>query len=257
MAAATQTRLSDAQLGELLTLLKGVDTVELKLTLEPGTGRAAVAALDLDPLDAQIRQVFFFDTPDLALNKQGLVVRARRVQGKGDDTVVKLRPVAPRRPLAGAPALPRLQRRGRRDAGRVRLLRVDEGRRARAGRAYHARRGAPAAQALHEGAARVLQGARAYEGMELDDLAVLGPVFVLKVKTLPAHFPRKLVAELWLYPDNSRIIELSAKCAPAEAFQAAAELRAFLAEHGVEPGEAQETKTRRALDYFSERLAAG
>ena len=49
----------------------------------------------MDPLDAQVRQVFFFDTPDLALDGAGVVVRARRVQGKGDDTVVKLRPVVP------------------------------------------------------------------------------------------------------------------------------------------------------------------
>ena len=49
----------------------------------------------MDPLEAQIRQVFFFDTPDLALDKPGVVVRARRIQGKGDDSVVKLRPVVP------------------------------------------------------------------------------------------------------------------------------------------------------------------
>jgi len=35
----------------------------------------------MDPLDAQIRQVFSFDTPDLALNAKGVVVRERRVQG--------------------------------------------------------------------------------------------------------------------------------------------------------------------------------
>jgi hypothetical protein len=35
--------------------------------------------------------VYFFDTPDLALDRDGLVVRARRVQGKGEDTVIKLR----------------------------------------------------------------------------------------------------------------------------------------------------------------------
>ncbi|MDQ3122441.1 MAG: adenylate cyclase, partial [Actinomycetota bacterium] len=57
--------------------------------------RKAIAALELDPLEAQIRQVFFFDTPDLALNAAGVVVRARRIQGKGGDSVVKLRPVVP------------------------------------------------------------------------------------------------------------------------------------------------------------------
>ncbi len=39
--------------------------------------------------------MYFFDTPDLALNRSGLVVRARRVQGRGNDSVVKLRPVVP------------------------------------------------------------------------------------------------------------------------------------------------------------------
>ena len=39
--------------------------------------------------------MFFFDTPNRDLNQQGVVVRARRVQGRGDDTVVKLRPVVP------------------------------------------------------------------------------------------------------------------------------------------------------------------
>ena len=39
--------------------------------------------------------MFFFDTPDLALDAAGLVVRARRVQGGSGDSVVKLRPVEP------------------------------------------------------------------------------------------------------------------------------------------------------------------
>ena len=63
---------------------------------------------------------------------------------------------------------------------------------------------------------------------------VLGPIFVLKLKFVAEGFARKLVAELWLYPDGSRILELSTKCAPSEAFQVAAEARAFLAERGVD-----------------------
>src|SRR4029078_982444 len=62
-------------------------------------------------------------------------------------------------------------------------------------------------------------------GVMLDDLAVLGPIFVRKLKIVPKAFGRKLVAEMWLYPDGTRILELSTKCAPAEAFQVAAELR--------------------------------
>ena len=61
---------------------------------------------------------------------------------------------------------------------------------------------------------------------------------------------------MWLYPDGSRILELSTKCAPAEAFQVAAETRAFLTGQGVDLGGEQETKTRKALEFFSERLKA-
>ena len=65
---------------------------------------------------------------------------------------------------------------------------------------------------------------------------------------------RKLVAEMWLYPDDSRILELSTKCAPSEAFQVAAETRAFLSERGVDLSGEQQTKTHKALDFFSKRL---
>src|ERR1044071_1839058 len=79
----------------MFALIKDADSVELKLTVPESDQRSTVAALGMDPLDAELRQVFFFDTPDLALNKSGVVVRARRVQKKGDDSVVKLRPVVP------------------------------------------------------------------------------------------------------------------------------------------------------------------
>src|SRR6478735_7568536 len=86
-------RLTDAQVGEVLALARDADSVELKMTVPDSYRRQAVAALGVDPLDAQIRQVYFFDTPDLALNGVGVVARARRVQGRGDDSVVKLWPV--------------------------------------------------------------------------------------------------------------------------------------------------------------------
>jgi hypothetical protein len=92
------------------------------------------------------------------------------------------------------------------------------------------------------------------EGIELDDLSILGPIFVLKVKFAPEGFGRRMVAEMWLYPDGSRIVELSTKCQPAQAFETAAEARALLTSRGIDLSSAQETKTRKALEYFSKRL---
>src|SRR3954462_4457920 len=86
---------SNEEIVRLLRTLKGADSVELKLTVPEPHQRSTVAALALDPLEAQIRQVFFFDTPDLALDKHGVVARARRIQGKGGDSIIKLRPVTP------------------------------------------------------------------------------------------------------------------------------------------------------------------
>jgi hypothetical protein len=87
--------LSDAQLGDLLALLGDAGSVELKLTVPESDHYSASRALRIDPLDAEIRQVYFFDTPDLSLNRHGVVVRARRVQRRGGDAVVKVRPVVP------------------------------------------------------------------------------------------------------------------------------------------------------------------
>jgi hypothetical protein len=84
---------------------------------------------------------------------------------------------------------------------------------------------------------------------------VLGPIFVLKTKLTPPELDRRLVAEMWLYPDGTRILELSAKCDPIDTFRVAAELRVYLSQHGVDLSGDQQTKTRKALEYFSRRQA--
>ena len=98
--------------------------------------------------------------------------------------------------------------------------------------------------------------AHAPEGIGLDDLTMLGPIDLMKLKFSPVDYGRRLVAELWMYPDGSRILELSTKCTPAERFQVAAETRAFLAAQGIDLSGEQQTKTKTALQYFSQNLTA-
>jgi exopolyphosphatase/guanosine-5'-triphosphate,3'-diphosphate pyrophosphatase len=246
----TAPTLSPAQLDEFLELLKDSDSVELKLSIPHESQRPAIAALELDPMAAQIRQVFFFDTPDLALNKAGIVVRARRIQGKAGDTVVKLRPVVPSelpedlRKSGGfrveVDALPG----GFVCSGTLKgNASHDEVKEVAAGRA-------PLRKLLSK-EQRAFYAAHAPEGLALDDLGVLGPIFVLKVRIDPPDLGRRLVAEIWLYPDDSHVLELSTRAETNEAFQVAAELRAFLARTGVEVVGEQETKTKKALEYFA------
>jgi hypothetical protein len=258
MAAAVTrpSQLSDEELGDVLRLAQAADSVELKLTIPELHHRSTVAALGMDPLDAQIRQVFFFDTPELELDAAGIVVRARRVQGREHDTVVKLRPVVPEQ----------LPKKLRESPGMVvevdampggyvcsaslkrRLGKVD---------AKDAVAGSIPLRKLFSKRQRSFFAEHAPDGLELDRLTALGPIFVLKLNFVPEDFDQKLVAEMWLYPDGSRILELSTKCAPEEMFQVAAESRAFLSSRGVDLSGKQQTKTRTALKFFAQRAGQG
>jgi hypothetical protein len=243
----------DEQLRELIGLIEGADSVELKLTVPDEDRRSTVVALDLDPLDAYLRQVFFFDTPDLALDGAGLVTRARRSQGRPDDSVVKLRPVDPS-------ALPERVRTAETFGVEVDAMPggyVCSGSfkgELKAGHVKEAVVGERPLQKLFSKQQRAFWSEHAPEGVEFDQLSVLGPVTVLKLKSQPQGYGRKLVTELWFYPDGSRILELSTKCKPSEAFDVAARSRAYLSERGVNLLGEQQTKTRTALEYFSRQL---
>ena len=258
MAAPTKNRIvemSDEDLRQLMDAVTGSDSVELKLTVPEEHHRSTITALGMDPLQAQIRQVFFFDTPDLALNKQGVVVRARRVQGRGDDTVVKLRPVVPdgladefrRAPgmVVEVDAMPGgwvCSASFKGSLGTTDVTRVAGGER-------------PIRKLFSKGQ-RAFYEAHVAEDIALDDLSTLGPIFVLKLSFRPEGYDRKMVAEAWLYPDGSRILELSTKCPPADMLNVAVQSRLFLAERGLDLSGEQHTKTRTALDFFSQRLQA-
>jgi hypothetical protein len=244
---------SEEQLGDLLALLSDAGSVELKLTVPESDHYSVTRALGIDSLDAQIRQVYFFDTPDLSLNAHGVVVRARRVQGRSGDSVVKVRPVVPT-------ALPKRFRQAptmtveldampggfvcsatmKRSAGNADVAEVVAG-------------ALPLGTLFSKRQLAFLDAHRP-DGVGLEDLFVLGPVQVLKLKFEPGGLERRLVAELWMYPDHSGVLELSTKCEPEDAFRAAAEMRVFLAGQGVDLTGAQETKTRKALEFFSSRM---
>ena len=183
VTSESSNRLTDAQVGEVLALAKDADSVELKLTVPDSYRRQAAAALGVDPLDAQIRQVFFFDTPDLALNNVGVVVRARRVQGRGDDTVVKLRPVVPAdvqqerasdNLVVEVDAMP---------GGFVCSASMKGALGPKAVKEVAA--GSKGIRTLFSKEQRQFYKAHAPEGIELDDLSILGPITVFKLKVRP------------------------------------------------------------------------
>lgn len=253
MCCAAGPHLTDALLEEVLALADRTDSVELTLCLPDPDRHVAVRSLDIDVLDAAIRQVYFFDTPDLQCNGAGVAVRARRLQGRGDDSMIKLRPVVP-------DDLPPELRRSRDLVVEIDVL----------PQAFVC--SASLQNAQPDGAVReVLHGTggirtlfskdqlaffreHAPAGITINDLSPLGPITVLEVTYRPDELVRPFVAELWMYPDGTRILELSTTCPPAAVRQVAADTRAYLAGCGVHLSEEQQARTTAALELFSAEL---
>lgn len=243
------TVLSGEQVANVASMLKDVDSVELKLIVPMDVHRATVQKLGLDPVEAQARQVFFFDTPDFDLDKAGLVVRARRIHGGAGDTVVKRRPVDPttiekelrrsasfKTEIDGVPGgfVCSGSMKGK-CKGREVLDVVD---------------GSMPIEKLFSKEQRAFFRAHAPRGTALRSLKAYGPLFVLKATLWPKKLDRRLVVEMWLFPDGTRNLEISTKCAPSETFSVTGELKAFLLDLGIEITANQQTKTRAAMEFF-------
>ena len=245
--------LNAKQVEELFGLMKHSDSIELKLTVADSAIRSTADALGMDPLEAEIRQVVFFDTPDLALSKAGVVVRAQRMQGGGGDTVIKLRPVNPAtlspevRQSASVKvevdAMPKgfvcsASMKGKTKADDVRAVIL----------------GKMKIRDLFTKEQRDFYKSNAPDGLKLSALSVLGPINLMKLEFQPDGLKRNFVAELWMYPDGSRILELSTKAPPEGAFDLVARTRAFMEKKGLDLTAEQQPKTNRALKHFSDQL---
>jgi hypothetical protein len=253
MTTEERQRLRDEDLPELLRLIKGADSVELKVSIAAENQRATMSGLPLDPVEAQPRQIFFFDTPGLDLNKAGVVVRARRIQGGRGDTVVKLRPVDPTH------LPPEVRKSGSLNVevdvipGGFVCSAAMKGK-TTGDQIRDAVQGGTPLRKLFTREQRDFYASRAPADIDLNSLVTLGPTFILKAQFTPPELNRRVVAELWFYPDGSRILELSTKSLPEEAFNVAVETRAYLSSHGVTIGGVQQTKTRAALDFFTNEI---
>jgi hypothetical protein len=243
---------------ELLTMLRemqNVHSVELKMMV-PGERRAALVGLGLDILRGKIREVWFFDTPDLQLFAAGVVVRARRTQlAADDDTVVKLRPVRPADLPANVSSSPNLKLemdvtaagqvisaslKGVRPAGAVRET-ITEAR---------------PLDRLFTKEQRAFFADHVPDGVSWSDLVPLGPAYVVVLKFTPPELRAKMTIEQWHYPGEVPMVELSTKAAPGDILAVYDKAVSFLGSHGLTAEGEQETKTRKALEFYSQQRNA-
>lgn len=247
------TTITNDKMNELLTLTKESDSVELKLSVQDDDHASAALALGLDPIEAEIRQIYFFDTPDLALNAAGIAVRARRIQGGRADTVIKRRPVVPSEipkkfrlsdsmkvevDLLPGSYVVSASMKGKTDPSDVKKAVTGE----------------LDIKKLFSKEQKKYFKFYKPDGVKLNDLVPLGPILTLKLKHPVEELGRQLVAEAWFYPDNSRILELSTTCMPDETFQVIAETKNYMVSKGIDLEGEQKTKTKTALQYYSKLL---
>jgi hypothetical protein len=227
-----------------------IDAVETKVTIRPDQELRAERAMKVNEDTAEVRVIYFYDTPQLALFDTGIALRARLVKGDDDDSTVKFRPVEAAKiseewkQLKGfkleadcvgdrvvcSASLTVIQKRNEIDE-------VAKGER-------------PIAKLFSKDQERFLS--EFYKSrIDFETLHVLGPIRVLRWKLTQKGFPHELTLEEWRLPDGDDLVEVSIKTSPKEALQARKDFESHLRKLGLDPEGAQETKTRTALNYFA------
>jgi len=209
-----------------------------------------VVRIGLDAVESQPRHVYFFDTADQALNRAGVIVRARRRPGGRADTVVKLRPVDPAMIDAELKRSEAFKVEVDAMPGGIFVCSASYKGVATGQEVLDVTQGRKPLRWLFSKEQRAFYDAHAPAGIDMNLLRIQGPILVLKARHRPKEFKRGITVELWLWQDGKHILEISTKCAPAEAFQTGVEFRTYLEKHGVDLGTKQETKTRTAMEKF-------
>jgi hypothetical protein len=230
--------------------MAAMDAVEIKVTIRPDQELRAERTMELDEDSADVRVIYFYDTPDLELFNAGVALRARLVKGDDDDSTVKFRPVEAAsvskewkrvkgfkleadcvgERIVCSASLTALQKRDEID-------KVAKGKR-------------PIDKLFSKEQERFL--GEFYKGpFDFGKLRVMGPIRVLRWKLKHEDFRHELTLEEWRLPDGEDLVEVSIKTSPREAPKAQKEFEDHLRQVGLDPEGAQETKTRTALEYFA------
>jgi nitrogen fixation protein FixH len=242
-----------AMVGKVANMVSGVETIEIKATVAEHQIDAALAHYGLTVDNDDERYIYFFDTPDLTLLREGIIARARRIVGEEHDSTVKFRPVVP----AEIPAK-WCKHRGFKieaDASEKGVVKsasftmpVEKGliKRVAAG-------DKSVAKLFSKEQERFLAD-MADRKIDFESLAVLGPLQAHRWQFTDPGCPWEITAELWKREDGDRLMEFSIKAPIVQAAAAIGGFRAFVAEVGAQRDADEQSKTRWALDFYAARV---
>jgi hypothetical protein len=227
-----------------------IGTIEVKITAQARDEDEVLEHLERVDAEAEDRQVWFFDTPDLTLFESGLVLRVRKIDGGTDDSTVKLRPVDPTELSDFWKGVPGFEVELDAVGGKAicsAKLSVDQ----RQGEIQAVVAGEREVWKLFSRDQERLVADFGPVKVDWSTLVPLGPVDVRKWEIKPKGLDYEVTVEEWVLPDRSDLVELSVKAPPEEARTANERFRAWLDERGFDTGGDQQTKTRAALQYFT------
>lgn len=236
--------------GRFAREVEGTNSVEVKAMIDDDHIRAGLRHLGLSPESAVQRLVYFFDTPRLDLFRAGVIVRARRVPGGQHDSTIKIRPVR-------ADAVPAKWKKEKgfkleADAGENAIVRsASLSRGVEKGVIKQVAAGKAKVSDLFSRAQRQFLAEMCRIKTDLDKLAILGPVTVQWWKVANPRVPVAITSELWTRADKVQMLETSIRVPAAQAAFATGGFAAFLAEVGARLENAQQAKTRWALEYYA------
>jgi hypothetical protein len=239
--------------GKVASQMFGTETVEIKATIPTHQVRNALKGHGLDQNNDDERYIYFFDTPELDLFQAGIVVRARRRIGEQHDTTVKRRPVDPNsvsedwRKFAGFKIESDASEKGVVKSASLTMP-------VRKGHIKQVAKGKKSATSLFTDEQKMFMLTLAERKIDINKIVPLGPIRASKWKVISEALPWPVTVELWKRCDAAMILEVSIKVQVVQAAAATAGFFAFLAELGAERDNAQQAKTRWALNYHADQL---
>lgn len=247
---------SQASRGRVGKLVAGADSVEIKATIAHKQAKRGMEHFELGEKNAEKRFIYFFDTPKLALFRAGIIARARRIIDKQHDSTIKIRPVKPEK----VPVKWRKESGFKIEADASEkgvVLSASLTKPVGKGMIKDVEADKASVPSLLGKTQELFLAEMATIRYELAKLDVLGPIESWCWKFNHPGLPWPVSAELWKRDDGATVLEVSTRVPAAQAAVANAGFFAFLAELGAARDNAQQMKTRWALDYYASKLQRG
>jgi hypothetical protein len=246
----------EATRGRIAALVSGSDSIEIKATIPHKQIEQVLRRFRLEVDTEKQRLIYFFDTPKLELNGIGIIARARRTAGEEHDCTIKLRPIEPDRVSKKWHKYPGFKIET--DASEHDMVKsasftmpVKKGliKRVAAGKT-------PIAD-LFDDAQLLFLLSMAKKKLDYSRVHPLGPLQAHRWKVSDPGCPWPMTIELWERADGAMLMESSIRTRVEQGAFAIGGFMAFLAEVGAERDNAEQAKTRWALEYYSGKLQAG